>query len=150
MQALEFATEMVSRASPSRVSNAEVSDYAERTLQSLQFETERVEYNDERGVHKVNVIGKKGSGTGGLTFFGHTDTVPADDWAEGDPFKPFVREGRLYGRGSCDMKGPDACMLAAAARFKPSQLKRPIYIVLTADEEVGYGGATRVAAHSQM
>jgi acetylornithine deacetylase len=150
MQALEFATEMVSRASPSRISNADVSDYAERTLRSLRFETERVEYDDERGVRKVNVIGKKGPGTGGLTFFGHTDTVPADNWFEGDPCKPFVRDGRLYGRGSCDMKGPDACMLAAAARFKPSELNRPVYIVLTADEEVGYGGATCVAARSQL
>jgi acetylornithine deacetylase len=150
MQALDIARELVSRASPSRISNAEVSDYAERTLRSVDFETERVEYDDERGVRKVSVIGKKGRGTGGLTFFGHTDTVPADDWSEGDPFRPFVRDGRLYGRGSCDMKGSDACMIAAASRFDASDLARPVYIVLTADEEVGYGGATDVVAHSQM
>ncbi len=150
MQSLDIASELVSRASPSRISNADVSDVAERTLRSLDFETERVEYDDERGVRKVNVIGKKGRGIGGLTFFGHTDTVPADEWAEGDPFKPFVRDGRLYGRGSCDMKGPDACMMAAAARFKPADLARPVYIVLTADEEVGYGGATSVVARSRL
>jgi acetylornithine deacetylase len=141
---------MVRRASPSHLSNADVSDYAERELRSIGFETERVEYDDERGVRKVNIIGKKGPGSGGLTFFGHTDTVPADDWFEGDPFTPLVRDGRLYGRGSCDMKGPDACMVAAGARFKPSQLTRPVYVVLTADEEVAHVGATWVVARSQM
>ena len=150
MQALDIAHELVRIASPSRVSNVQVSDCAQRMLQSLDFETERVEYDDENGVRKVNVIGKKGRGAAGLTFFGHTDTVPADQWAEGDPFNPFVRDGRLYGRGSCDMKGPDACMMAAAARFKPADLKRPVFIVLTADEEVGYGGATSVVERSQL
>ena len=150
MQALEFARELVSHASPSRLSNLAVSDYVENTLRSLDCETERVEYDDENGVRKVNVIGKKGAGQGGLTLFGHTDTVPADNWAEGDPFKPFVRDGRLYGRGSCDMKGPVACMFAAAARFKRSELARPVYIVCTADEEIGYGGATSVVARSPL
>jgi acetylornithine deacetylase len=150
MQALDYARELVGIASPSRVSNVAVSDCAERILRSLDFETERVEYDDENGVRKANVIGKKGRGTGGLTFFGHTDTVPADHWAEGDPFKPFVRDGKLYGRGSCDMKGPDACMMAAAARFKLADLQRPVYIVLTADEEIGYGGATSVVARSEL
>ena len=150
MQTADHARELVGRASPSRLSNAEVSAYVEQTLQSLDFETERVEYDDENGVRKVNVLGKKGPGRAGLTFFGHTDTVPADNWAEGDPFKPFVRDGRLYGRGSCDMKGPVACMLAAAACFKRSELTRPVFIVCTADEEIGYGGATSVVARSQL
>lgn len=150
MQALDYARELVSFASPSRISNLAVADYAERALKEVDCETERVEYSDEQGLRKVSVIGKKGSGNGGLTFFGHTDTVPADNWFEGDPFKPQVRGGRLYGRGSCDMKGPDACMIAAAARFKPRDLKKPVYVVLTADEEVGYGGATSVVAKSEM
>jgi len=150
MQAIDIARELVSIASPSRMSNVEVSDCAERLLRSLDFETERVEYDDENGVRKVNVIGKKGTGSGGLTFFGHTDTVPADHWAEGDPFKPFVRDGRLYGRGSCDMKGPDACMIAAGGRFRATELARPVYIVLTADEEIGYGGASSVVERSRL
>src|SRR3990172_4346531 len=140
MQALDYTRELVSRRSPSRLSNAEVSDYVERTLRSLDFETERIDYHDENGVLKVNVAGRKGKGTGGITFFGHTDTVPADVWADGDPFVPEVRDGRLYGRGSCDMKGPVACMLAAAGSFRLSQLARPVSIVCTADEEIGYGG----------
>ena len=150
MHTIDYARELVSRASPSRIANVAVSDYAEQALRSLDFDTERVEYDDENGVRKVNVIGKKGKGHGGLTFFGHTDTVPADNWAEGDPFKPFTRDGRLYGRGSCDMKGPVACMMAAAERFEPSELSRPVFIVCTADEETGYVGATNVANRSRM
>lgn len=150
MHAIDYARELVSHASSSRISNAAVSDCAEQALRSLDFETERIEYDDENGVRKVNVIGKKGRGAGGLTFFGHTDTVPADNWAEGDPFKPFVRDGRLYGRGSCDMKGPVACMFAAAGRFNRSDLARPVYVVCTADEEIGYGGATSVVARSRL
>lgn len=166
MLALDFTQQLVSIASPSRISNAAVSGCVERLLRSIEFETERVEYDDDSGVRKVNVLGRKGpaptnrAAAGGagdaatqpaaLTFFGHTDTVPADDWAEGDPFQPFERDGRLYGRGSCDMKGPVACALAAAARFKPAALHRPVYIVCTADEEVGYGGAIAVVARSRL
>ena len=58
MHATEYARELVSRASPSRLSNLAVSDYVENTLRSLDFETERVQYDDEFGVRKVNVIGK--------------------------------------------------------------------------------------------
>jgi acetylornithine deacetylase len=150
MLAQELTRELVRRASPSRISNAEVSDYAEQQMRAIGFETERVEYADDQGVRKVNVIGKKGRGATGLTFFGHTDTVPADHWFEGSPFEPFVRDGRMFGRGSCDMKGPVACMFAAAARFKPGDLERPVYIVCTADEEVGYGGATQVVERSRL
>jgi len=78
--------------------------------------------------------------------------VPADNWFtdEFGPFEPTVKEGRLYGRGSCDMKGSVASMLAAAARFSASELKNPIYITCTADEEIGYGGAKDVASRSAL
>jgi acetylornithine deacetylase len=150
MDALAYAKELIRRPSTSAQSNATISDYVEETLRSLGFETERIEYDDPRGVRKVNVLGRKGAGTGGVGFFGHTDTVPADDWALGDPCAPIEKDGRLYGRGSCDMKGPVACALAAAAQFAAADLKAPIYICCTADEEVNYGGAKQVAARSQM
>ena len=150
MDPLQIAQELIRRRSPSRLSNVDVSDYVQQTLEALDFDTERVEYEDEYGVLKVNVLGKKGGGTGGLTFFGHTDTVAADRWWQGDPFVPEQREGRLYGRGSCDMKGPVACMLAAAQTVRPSELAEPLYIVCTADEEIGYIGALEVVARSQM
>jgi acetylornithine deacetylase len=151
MNALAYAQDLVRLKSPSSVSNCAVSDYAEQALRAIGFETERVEYDDARGVRKVNVLGRRGSAGGpGFALFAHTDTVPADQWFEGDPYQPFLRDGRLYGRGSCDMKGPLACILAAAAAMPARQLARPLYVVCTADEEIGYGGAEAVAARSDM
>jgi acetylornithine deacetylase len=152
MNALDFASRLVSFDSVSRKSNVAVTDFAALTLGNLGFEVERLEYEDAQGVRKACVVGKKGAGTGGLAYFGHTDVVPADPWfsSEHGPFEPKVASGRLYGRGSCDMKGSIACMWAAAARFPVDKLHRPIYVTCTADEEIGYGGAREVAGRSQF
>lgn len=152
VDALQYARDLIAFDSVSRVSNLPVSDHVERTLRKLGFTTERLEYVDPKGVRKASILGKKGRGTGGLAWFGHTDVVPADQWFtdEHGPFEPTVREGRLYGRGSCDMKGPVACMFAAAADVPAADLKRPVYITCTADEEVGYLGAIDVANRSDL
>ena len=149
--ALEYAKSLVAVPSVSRDSNAAVSDVVEKHLVDLGFQVERQEFLDPYGVPKVNVIGKKGSGSGGLAYFSHTDVVPADTWtAPEGPFSPTVRDGRLYGRGSCDMKGSLACMLAAAARIRETTLTSPLFIVCTADEEVGFHGARRVVDASRL
>ncbi|MGE5194802.1 MAG: M20 family metallopeptidase [Deltaproteobacteria bacterium] len=152
MNALEYARRLVSFESISRNSNVAITDFAETTLRELGFVTERLEYDDTRGVRKACVVGKKGSGTGGLAYFGHTDVVPADRWFSNEhgPFDPTVKEDRLYGRGSCDMKGSIACIWAAAAAVPTEKLKRPLYVTCTADEEIGYGGAQEVARRSQL
>lgn len=148
--ALEYARSLVAVPSVSRDSNGPVSDVVELHLRSLEFQVERQNFLDPQGVPKSNVIGRKGPGSGGLGYFSHTDVVPADTWSMADngPFTPTVRDGRLHGRGSCDMKGSIACMLAAAGRIAGDQLKSPLYIVCTADEEVGFHGARRVAEES--
>ncbi len=152
MDALGYTQKLVAFESTSVLSNVPVSDYAQQTLQDLGFVTERIEYDDENGVRKANIVGKKGDGLGGIAYFGHTDVVPADPWFsdEHGPFTPTVKGDRLYGRGSCDMKGSVACMLAAAEQFQGADLKRPIYITCTADEEIGYGGAELVAEKSKL
>lgn len=152
MNALDYTRELVRFDSVSRNSNAAVSDFVEATLRRLEFTTERIEFHDHRGVKKVNIIGKKGEGQGGMAYFAHTDVVPADDWLfdEHGPFDPTVKEGRLYGRGSCDMKGSLACMLAAAEQVRTADLQQPVYVTATADEEVGYGGAKHVAERSEL
>lgn len=152
MTALEFASRLVSFDSVSRKSNVAVSDCAEQTLRHLGFETERLEYDDANRVRKACVVARKGPGNGGLAYFGHTDVVPADPWfsSEHGPFQPTVKEGRLYGRGSCDMKGSIACFWAAASQIPAEQLKRPVYVTCTADEEVGYYGAREVAEKSRL
>jgi acetylornithine deacetylase len=152
MKALDYARRLVSFDSVSRNSNVPVTDFAEQTLRELGFATERLEYDDPPGVRKACVVGKKGPGTGGLAYFGHTDVVPADRWFSSTqgPFEPTVADGRLYGRGSCDMKGSIACMWAAAGAVPAEKLKRPVYVTCTADEEIGYGGAQEVARRSQL
>lgn len=152
MTALDYAKQLVAFDSISRNSNVPVTDCVEGVLQRLGFETERISYVDAAGVAKSNVVGKKGSGQGGLAYFGHTDVVPASPWlfAEHGPFTPTVKDGRLYGRGSTDMKGSVACMLAAAEQFPTEKLRRPLYITCTADEEVGYCGASEVARRSHF
>lgn len=150
--ALAYAESLVAVPSVSRDSNGPVSDVVERHLRALGFEVERQEFVDPHGVPKSNVIGRLGSGSGGLAYFSHTDVVPADTWSMGEhgPFTPTVRNGRLYGRGSCDMKGSIACMLAAAGRVNSQELVAPLYVVCTADEEVGFHGARRVAEASRF
>ncbi len=152
MNSLQYDQDLIAFESTSVFSNAPVSDYVQETLTKLGFETERIEYNDDNGVQKVNVIGKKGEGSGGMAYFGHTDVVPADPWftEEHGPFNPKIKGNKLYGRGSCDMKGSIACMMAAAEQFSAAELKNPIYITCTADEEIGYGGAKQVADNSKF
>ncbi len=152
MNALDYTRDLVAFGSVSSLSNVDICDHLERVLRKLEFETERVDYVDEAGVKKSNVVGKRGSGRGGLAYFAHTDVVPADNWfsSEHGPFAPTVKDGRLYGRGSCDMKGSLGCILAAAAGISRKQQQSPLYITGTADEEVGYTGAAEVAKRSKL
>jgi len=78
---------------------------------------------------------------GGYVLSGHTDVVPVDgqDWSS-DPFKPEVRDGLLYGRGACDMKGFVGVALSLAPAIAKAKLKRPIHFALSYDEEVGCAG----------
>ncbi|PLX34387.1 MAG: acetylornithine deacetylase [Hyphomicrobiales bacterium] len=75
---------------------------------------------------------------GGIVLSGHTDVVPVDgqDWSS-DPFKLTERDGRLYGRGTCDMKGFLATALALVPEFQARELNIPLHLALSYDEEVG-------------
>jgi acetylornithine deacetylase len=152
MDPLTLACDLVAIPSVSAESNAPVSNVIEQWLRQLEFAVERQEFVDPAGVRQVNILGRKGCGRGGVAYFAHTDVVPAATWSCPDhgPFVPTVRDGRLYGRGSCDMKGSVAAFLAAAARIPTRQLTAPLYVICTADEEVGYHGAKHVAAHSTL
>jgi acetylornithine deacetylase len=79
---------------------------------------------------------------GGVVLSGHTDVVPVEgqDWSA-DPFTAVERDGRIYGRGACDMKGFIACAVALAPRFAAANLKKPLHMAFTYDEEVGCFGA---------
>lgn len=78
---------------------------------------------------------------GGVVLSGHTDVVnaTAQVW-QSSPFGLVEKGGRLYARGSCDMKGFIACVLAQVPRFAAADLKRPLHIALSRDEEIGSVG----------
>lgn len=97
---------------------------------------------DETG-GKANLFATIGPpGDGGIVLSGHTDVVPVEgqDWSS-DPFQLEERGGRLYGRGTCDMKGFIACALAMAPAFAETDLARPVHFAFTYDEEIGCFGA---------
>jgi acetylornithine deacetylase len=82
---------------------------------------------------------------GGIALSGHVDTVPVDGQAwSGDPFSLRERDGRLYARGACDMKGFVASCLAAVPDFLSSGFVRPLHLFISYDEEVGCFGAERL------
>jgi len=149
MDVVAMTRELVAFDSVSRKSNRPIAERIGAWLAADGFEVETLTYRDENGMEKVSVVGRKGPGEGGLALISHSDTVPADEY-EGDPLSGEVREGRLHGRGSCDMKGPLAATIAAAARFQPEDLERPVLVIVTADEETTGAGATQVAQQSQL
>lgn len=107
----------------------------------------RVEiWHDPTGA-KANLFATLGPEVdGGLVLSGHCDVVPVadQDWAS-DPFDMVERDGRLYGRGTCDMKGFLAASLAMAPRFAAMPRSRPIHYAFTYDEETGCVGAGHLA-----
>jgi acetylornithine deacetylase len=146
----------VGHPSVSSTSNTAVSETASEFLTCLGFDVEKTTYLDPQGVPKMNLVARRqptateSTEYGGLAYFCHTDVVPADDWTGpgGDPFKSVVQEDRIYGRGSCDMKGSLVAMLSAVARLPAKQQRAPLWIVCTADEEVGFLGAKDLVKNS--
>ncbi len=153
MNALKYLQELIPFPSVSSESNSDISDCVEQSLRTLNFEVERLNYQDERNVRKSCLVARKGPTDGcGLAYFGHTDVVPVNSWSfpKSGPWTPYIADGKIYGRGSCDMRGSLACMLAALAETQNEKLNAPIYYVATADEEVGMGGARKVVEASSI
>lgn len=148
-EVVELTKAMIRIQSVSNQSNAPISDLIQTWLDEHGFVTERLSYIDPDGLEKVNIVGQKGSGTGGLAFFGHSDTVPGQE-ADWPAFDPEVRDGRLFGRGACDMKGQIAASMLAAAHVDESKLKSPVFVVVAADEETGGYGVRQVADESKL
>ena len=143
---VQLTRRMVEYPSESQTSNIEVTECIIQWLTQLKFKIERIPYKDKNGINKLSIVAKMGTGIGGLTLMSHNDVVPALPYQ----YKPTTKDGRLYGRGSCDMKGPLAATICAAAQFKGSDLKKPLYIVVTADEEIQAVGARMVTEKSKL
>lgn len=111
------------------------------------FQLERVTYTDMNGVEKAALAARRGpEGAPCLGLSGHLDTVPPTGWSR-DPFAPVVENGRLYGLGATDMKGPIAAAIHAA-RQAPSD--SAVLLLLTADEEWTKEGARRLVDESTL
>ncbi|AVO33909.1 acetylornithine deacetylase [Ottowia oryzae] len=92
-----------------------------------------------------------GGTQGGIALSGHTDTVPVDgqNWTS-DPFALTERDGRLYARGSCDMKGFIACAVALVPEFLATPRAKPLHLALSYDEEIACIGAPVMLADLQQ
>src|ERR1044072_688853 len=123
-------------------SNAEIVAYLEQRCAELGFITRRYPYLDELGVEKLNLIALTHDVSEvELALVGHTDTVPYDpNWTEATNLTE--RDGKLYGRGSCDTKGFIAAALTAVENVK---INKPLALIFTADEEIGLRGAKQLA-----
>jgi acetylornithine deacetylase len=143
----EILLDLVAIPSVSAMDNRPVIDYVIAGLDANLWETRLHCYADASGTPKTNLVARTGNASGAaeLAFVCHSDTVPFEpDWREA--VHPVIREGRLYGRGSCDVKSFLACVLAALGDIDLGQLAKPLALIVTADEEVGCIGAKRLAA----
>ncbi len=124
----------------SRDSNLALIEYVEDFLADLGVASHRVMNPEKTKANLYATIGP--AEPGGVVLSGHTDVVPVDgqNWSS-DPFTLTQRGERLFGRGTCDMKGFLALALAAAPGFARGGLARPVHLALSYDEEVGCLGA---------
>ena len=118
--------------------NMQVINLLANHLRDLGFKCEIM----QTAPNKANLIATLGSGPGGLVLAGHTDTVPCNEnlW-QSDPFQLSERDNRLYGLGSCDMKGFFPLAIEAVKQHLDKKLQHPLIILATADEESSMAGA---------
>ncbi|SFU15777.1 acetylornithine deacetylase [Kosakonia arachidis] len=136
MSSRELLEQLVAFNTTSRESNLALIDFVRRYLTGLDVDCELI-HNDERS--KANLYARLGPpGNGGVMLSGHSDVVPVDgqNWSV-PPFVLTEREGKLYGRGTADMKGFIACILAAVPHFLTQPLAQPLHLAISYDEEVG-------------
>ncbi len=149
MNVKETLAELVRIDSVSSRSNAPIVDYLEQRCEALKLKTKRFSYHDEQGIEKINLVALAGTDFSQntsveLALVGHTDTVPYDpNWSEATNLTQ--RDGKLYGRGSCDTKGFIAAALSAVETLDLSLLNKPFALIFTADEEIGLRGAKHLA-----
>ncbi len=147
MNVVELTKQLISIPAESRYSNRAVSFFLSTLMAERCFQVVELTFWDDTE-EMLSLVARRGRGAGGLGLLCHSDTVPGgDDW---EPFSPHVENGRLYGRGSCDMKGALAASLVAASRVSENVLQHPVWVIVASDEEAGLRGAQKVVAESRM
>ena len=141
-KSIKILTDLIGFKTVSGQDNSELINYCEKILNEIGATTFKVFDDDNK---RVNLFGtlkaKKPNGKKPIILSGHTDVVPVSKGWTNDPFTATIKDDKLYGRGSCDMKGFIACTLAYAPIFKDSNLDRDIHFCYTFDEETACIGA---------
>ncbi|MBO6773099.1 MULTISPECIES: acetylornithine deacetylase [unclassified Thalassospira] len=133
---IDWCRKLIAHPSVSMTPNMALIEEVKAFLDGLGYETLVVRDDSNTKANLYATIGP--AVNGGVILSGHSDVVPTEgqNWAS-DPYDIDIRDGKLYGRGSCDMKGFLACLLAKAETFKNADLRVPIHLAFTYDEEVG-------------
>ena len=142
---LHLLTDLIAFQSVSAVSNLPVIDYIAAYLAQHGIDSRRIPNAAGDKASLLATIGP--ADRPGLALSAHTDVVPVEgqDWSS-PPFTATIRDGRLYGRGSSDMKGFLATVLAAVPDFVRHATARPVHLCFSYDEEVGCAGAPDLVA----
>ncbi|MGB3243923.1 MAG: acetylornithine deacetylase [Sulfitobacter sp.] len=137
---LELMTKLISFPTVSRDSNIPLIDWVQDYLSSHGIESHRYIDPDQPKHALFAHVGPDEEGA--IVLSGHTDVVPVDGqpW-DTDPYTVVEKDGRYYGRGTCDMKGFDALALWTLVEAHHAGIKRPLQIALSFDEEIGCTGA---------
>ena len=149
MTSRQILDQLVSFPTVSRGSNLALIDWLEAYLASHGIESHR-HWNEDRS--KAALFAHVGPWeAGGVVLSGHSDVVPVDgqDWTS-DPWVVTERDGRLYGRGTCDMKGYVALSIWALVQAHKRGVTRPLQLALSYDEEIGCTGAPPMIATIQQ
>jgi acetylornithine deacetylase len=138
MNSIEILDRLIAFPTVSQNSNLDLLGYVSALLETYGIGSQLIPSADGQ---KANLIATIGTGDGGVMLSGHTDVVPVENqgWTL-PPFAMTERSGKLYGRGAADMKGFVACALAAALRASKMNLKAPLHLALSYDEEIGCVG----------
>jgi len=145
MNSRELLATLVGFDTTSRESNLQLIEFVRDYLAGFGVPCELI-FNEPR--NKANLFATLGPAqVPGIVLSGHTDVVPVDGqaWSVA-PFELSEHDGKLYGRGTADMKGYIACVLAAVPRFLAAPLRMPLHIALSYDEEVGCLGVRSLLA----
>ena len=139
---LKILSDLISFQTISGEDNNSLINYCDEILNKLGATSFKTFDDDKKRVNLFATLKAKNSnGKAPIILSGHTDVVPVSKGWSTDPFKATVKGDKLYGRGSCDMKGFIACVLAYAPIFSKSNLNRDIHFSFTFDEETACIGA---------
>jgi len=139
---VKILSDLISFRTISGEDNSELINYCENLLNKVGATSFKTFDSEKKRVNLFATIkAKKTNGIKPIILSGHTDTVPVSKSWNTDPFKATIKNNKLYGRGSCDMKGFLACTLAFAPIYAKTNLNRDIHFSFTFDEETACLGA---------